>query len=86
MYHLVCQAQAGRKTVREAIMKLLTMRRRRESVDSLSLKSSEQKRVLVCCSSVLPRFRKLESSRTPRRLPKSVRLMKRSLELKPELP
>jgi hypothetical protein len=35
--------------------------------------------------SVLLRFRKLESSRTPRKLPKSRRLSTRSLELKPEL-
>jgi hypothetical protein len=67
-------------------LKLLIVRRRRGSVDSLLLKSLEQRKVLVCCSLVLLRFRKLESFRTLRKLPESRRLLTRSLELKPELP
>jgi hypothetical protein len=42
--------------------------------------------VLVYCFSVHLRFRKLESSRTLRKLLKSGRLSTRSLELKLELP
>jgi hypothetical protein len=68
------------------MLKLLRARRRKGRVDNLSLKSLEQRKVLMCCSSVLPRFKKLESFRTPRKLPKKGRLLTRSLELKPELP
>jgi hypothetical protein len=74
------------KTVKKAILKLSTVRRKRGSVVSLSLKSLEQRKVLVCYSLVLPRFRKLESFRTLRKLLRSRRLLIRSLELKPELP
>jgi hypothetical protein len=40
------------------MLKLLRARRRKGRVDNLSLKSLEQRKVLMCCSSVLPRFKK----------------------------
>jgi hypothetical protein len=57
-----------------------------EALNSEKKKSLEQRKVLVCCSLVLLRFRKLESFRMLRKLLESGRLLTRSLELKPELP
>jgi hypothetical protein len=74
------------KTVKKGYLEALNSEKKRGSVVSLSLKSLEQRKVLVCCSLVLLRFRKLESFRTLRKLLRSRRLLIRSLELKPELP
>jgi hypothetical protein len=51
-----------------------TTTRRRENVDSLLLKISEQKKVLVPYSSALPRFTELESFKMSRKLLRSKRL------------
>jgi hypothetical protein len=51
-----------------------TTRRRRGNVDSLLLKISEQKKVLVPCSSALPRFSELGSFEISRKLLRSKRL------------
>jgi hypothetical protein len=55
-------------------LRLLTTTRRRGNVDSLLLKISEQKKVLVPCSSALPRSSELESFKISRKLLKSKRL------------
>jgi hypothetical protein len=51
-----------------------TRRRRRGNVDSLLLKISEQEKVLVPCSSALPRFSELGSFKISRKLLRSKRL------------
>jgi hypothetical protein len=55
-------------------LRLSTTTRRRENVDSLLLKISEQKKVLVPYSSALPRFSELESFKMSRKLLRSKKL------------
>jgi hypothetical protein len=60
--------------VRKVSLRLSIITRRRENVDSLLLKISEHKKVLVPFSSALPRFSELESFEILRKLLRSKRL------------
>jgi hypothetical protein len=55
-------------------LRLSITTRRRGNVDSLLLKTSEQKKVMVPCSSALPRSSELESFKMSRKLLRSKRL------------